>query len=373
MIKIGVSQVSLLAASVLIILVCIAGTAEADFIFGEPANLGPTINTSAGDEAPSLSADGLMLVFHSDRSGGYGEIDLWMTTRTTMTEPWAEPVNVGPSVNGASSDWCPSLSPDGCTLYFGSRRPGGMGNSDIWMSTRATREDPWSEAVNLGSAINTAGNDGTPSISSDGLELYFTSLNRPGGRGDDDIWVSTRETEDSEWGVPTNLGSVINTAHEELWPAISANGLSLVFSSGFLGSPRPGGLGGSDIWMTRRKSRDADWEEPINLSSPVNTSSAEMCPFLSADFRTLYFSVGKFGAAELWQAPVIPIVDFNDDGIVDGMDINIMVDCWGTDESLCDIGPMPWGDGVVDVQDLIVLVEHMVETRAAIDDGDDVE
>ena len=64
---------------------------------------------------------------------------------------------------------------------------------------------------------------------------------------------------------------------------------------------------------------------------------------------------------DLWQAPIIPIVDLNSDGIVDSADMVIMVDNWGTDNSLCDIGPMPWGDGVVDVEDLIVLAEHLFE------------
>jgi hypothetical protein len=89
-----------------------------------------------------------------------------------------------------------------------------------------------------------------------------------------------------------------------------------------------------------------------------------MTPAISADGSTLYFSsnrLGGLGNYDLWQAPLIPIVDFNGDEIVDSADMCIMVDYWGTDEPLCDIGPMPWGDGVVDVQDLIVLAKHLFE------------
>ena len=68
-----------------------------------------------------------------------------------------------------------------------------------------------------------------------------------------------------------------------------------------------------------------------------------------------------------------PVVDFNGDGTVDVMDIDIMIDCWGTDDPLCDIGPYPWGDGIVDVEDLVVLVEYIVENRAVADDTDEVE
>ncbi len=70
---------------------------------------------------------------------------------------------------------------------------------------------------------------------------------------------------------------------------------------------------------------------------------------------------GGFGISDIWQASIEPIVDLNEDGIVDATDMCIMVDNWGTDEPLCDIGPMPWGDGIVDVQDLIVLAEHLFE------------
>jgi len=346
---------------VLALLITMAGNVKADFIFSTPTNLGPAVNSEADDESSSISADGLILVFFSTRPGGYGELDLWMTTRETISEPWGESVNMGPLVNSPDADWCPSLSPDGCTLYFGSRRAGGIGNSGIWMSTRATREDDWSEPVNLGSNVNTAGNDGTPFISEDGLELYFSSLFRSGGYGGNDIWVSTRESIEDEWGVPTNLGEVINTGDEELFPILSTDGLSLFFSSGLLGSARPGGLGGSDIWMARRESRDSEWTEPVNLGAPVNSSISEWAPSITADGSTMYFSAGGFGAGNLYEVSIEPVVDLNADGIVDAADMCIMIDNWGTDEPLCDIGPMPWGDGIVDVQDLIVLAEHLFE------------
>ncbi len=348
-----------------VVLALIVEVANADFTFGEPTNLGAMVNSSANDAEPSISADGLILIFVSPRPDGYGQLDLWMTTRAMTIEPWGEPVNLGPSINGPKWDYCPSLSPDGCTLYYGSERPGGYGPSDIWVSTRATTDDAWGEPVNLGPTINHSGADGMPFISEDGSELYFTSLSRSGGYGGDDIWVSSRETKEDEWGTAVNLGPPVNSAYEEIWPTLSADGLLLFFSSGVWDSARPGGLGKSDIWMARRKSRDADWGEPVNLGSPVNSPEHDTAPALSADGCTLYFSSrnrpGGLGRYDLWQAPVIPIVDLNGDGIVDAADMCIIVDNWGTDEPLCDIGPMPWGDGIVDVQDLIVLAEHLFE------------
>jgi Tol biopolymer transport system component len=346
---------------VLALLAGMAGQAKADFVFGTPTNLGLLVNSTADDGSPSISADGLTLVFVSNRPGGHGEADLWMTTRATKSDPWEEPVNLGSPVNTPDPDWCMSLSHDGCTLYYASQRSGGEGGSDIWVSTRATTDDVWGEPVNLGTIINHSGHDGTPFISEDGLELYFTSLFRSGGYGGDDIWVSTRESNEDEWGTPMNLGPVVNSQFEEIFPVLSTDGLSLFFSSGLIGPGRPGGSGRSDIWVTRRKTRDADWGEPVNLGQPVNSSLGEWSPTFSADGSTLYFSAGVFGSGDLYEVSIDPVVDLNDDGIVDSADMVIMVDNWGTDEPLCDIGPMPWGDGIVDVQDLIVLAEHLFE------------
>ena len=78
------------------------GSANADFMFGEPANLGPTF-TSPGVDEPSISADGLELYFRSNRSGGSGNYDLWVTTRATKDDPWNEPANLGPMVNATTS------------------------------------------------------------------------------------------------------------------------------------------------------------------------------------------------------------------------------------------------------------------------------
>ena len=103
----------------------------------------------------------------------------------------------------------------------------------------------------------------------------------------------------------------------------------------------------------------------------VNSSVEDVGPTISHDGRTLFFMSmrsGGFGQFDAWQVSVEPMVDFDGDGAVDGVDINIMVANWDTDNPLCDIGPMPWGDGVVDVQDLIVLVEHLVEARVNADD-----
>jgi hypothetical protein len=137
----------------------------------------------------------------------------------------------------------------------------------------------------------------------------------------------------------------------------------------FFGSSRPGGSGGHDLWVTTRASVSDPWGEPANLGPTVNSSTFDDSPSISADGSTLSFMStrpGGVGSYDLWQVSIVPLVDFNGDGIVDCADMCIMVDYWGTDEPLCDIGPMPWGDGVVDVQDLVVLAEHLFTYPGAV-------
>jgi len=340
--------------------------ANADFIFGEPMNMGQTINTSHGEGPGCFSSDGLEMYFVSDRPGWEGSWDIWVTRRDTIGDDWDTPMNLGPPVNSSALDYGPSISADGLELYFCSERPGGEGPPDIWVTTRATVSDPWGPPLNLGPPVNTSGQEHAPRLSTDGLELYFSSYERPGGYGAADIWVTKRTKVNDPWGPPINLGSVVNSSADENFPIISADGLSLYFSEDYHGPYRPGGFGDIDMWVTTRASVNDPWETPLNLGPIVNSSSVDSGPLISPDGSMLYFCSerpGGFGGwwGDLYQARVIPIVDFNGDGIVDSADMCIMVDSWHTDNSLCDIGPTPLGDGIVDVQDLIVLAEYLFE------------
>jgi Tol biopolymer transport system component len=329
------------------------GSAKADFTFGEPLNMGQIINSSVFDTSPCISPDSLELYFASERSGGSGGDDLYVTTRPKVIDPWGEPMNLGQTVNSSFHDWKPSISTDGLSLYFTSGRSGGYGGySDIWMTTRITKDDPWKEPEPLGPTINSSGYEGHPSISADGLMLYFSS-DKAGGFGSDDIWVSTRQTTEDEWDIPVNLGPIVNSSTMDGWIDVCSNNCVLFFSSNRSGN--------WDIWMTTRKTTEEDWGEPVNLGSPVNTSAIELGSSISSDGSMLYFHStrpGGYGSRDLWQAPIIPIVDFNSDGNIDTDDLLIMINNWGTDESLCDIGPMPWGDGVVDIEDLKVFIKY---------------
>jgi len=341
-----------------------AEVANADFVFGEPTNLGSPINTSYNDGRPCISADGLTLYFSSTRPGGQGSRDIWLATRATTSEPWGEPVNLGPQINTSDGEGAPILSADGLSLYFNSNQSSGYGQTDIWVTTRALVSDIWSEPVNLGPTVNSSAWDAHSSISADGLSLFFGSNREKTGTAYEAycyIYVTTRPTTNDPWGVPVRLGPTVNPGLEYDCdgPSISADGKVLFFYSN-----RPGGIGGSwDLWMARRAAEDDEWGTAVNLGPTVNDSNNDDLPLISPDGSTLFFvseRPGGFGERDIWQVPIEPVVDLNGDGIVDCADICIMVDHWGTDEPLCDIGPTPLGDGIVDVQDLIVLAEYLL-------------
>jgi len=325
--------------------------ARADFVFGEPENLGPAVNSPDLEGFFDISSDGLELYFGSDRPGGQGD-DIWVTKRENVIDPWELSFNPGTPVNGPYSEGAPCITPDGLSLYFGSNRPGGLGNWDIYVTKRATIEDPWEEPVNLGASVNSASDESSPSISADGLSLYFQS-SRPGGLGGIDIYVTTRELISDPWVPAVNLGSTVNNTGIDLCPRISNDGLLLYFSRFPSGMAYP-----PELWLTRRRSISDFW------SSPVNIGLAAASPKFSADESIIFFSshgYGGYGGPDFFQVSIEPVVDLNSDGIVDCADMCIMVDNWGTDEPLCDIGPTPFGDGIVDVEDLIVLAEHLFE------------
>ena len=328
-----------------------SSTVQADFTFGTPVNLDTVVPFLADSIVECFSFDGLELFICSWRPGGSGATDIWVLKRSSAQDDWGPPENLGPIVNGAGTDAGSSLSADGLELYFNSDRPGGYGNYDLYVTRRATRTSPWGPPINLGSKVNSAGLEGFPWISSSGLELHFLSA-RAGGYGGFDLYVSRRATVNDPWEAAVNLGSVVNSSLNEASSCLSPDGLLLFFQDA--GAPRPGGYGNGDLWMTRRAGPAGPWGPPVNLGPKVNTSMTEMRPCIPPDGSALYFNTGSTN----WRAPIVPVVDFNADIKVDIVDLVMLVDDWGTNKTLCDIGPMPWGDGKVDIEDLKVFMTY---------------
>jgi tetratricopeptide (TPR) repeat protein len=302
------------------------GSAVADFILATPTILSATINSSANDSFPCISPNGLSLYFASSRTVGLGELDLYVATREEKSDDWGKPINLGPKINSSYAELFSCISPDGLSFYFNSDRPGSYsGWWDAWVVTRATIEDDWSEPVNLGPTINGPGGAGVTKISANGLSLLFGSWDdRPGGYGSCDGWLVTRATIHDDWEEPVNLGPPINSSASEHCTGVSDDGLIMFFSSGCLGPARPDGAGGGDLWISTRSGKDESWGEPMNLGPTVNTFTDELGPNISSDGSTLYFCAGRpggFGSFDLWQVSLVPIVDTNGNGKIDVVDL----------------------------------------------------
>jgi len=173
---------------------------------------------------------------------------------------------------------------------------------------------PWSAAVNVQSipgtdpALNTEFLDGCPTLARDGRTLFMAS-NRTNGKGLLDIWVASRESADAPWGEPVNVGWPVNTEADEFCPSPARDGHLFFFVS-----TRPGGCGGSDIWVTRRRSDQLGWDEPINLGCHLNSAGNEASPFLIEERGAgpvLYFSSNRAGG----YAPDAPGAIIGDDDI----------------------------------------------------------
>ncbi|MHC4109502.1 MAG: TolB family protein [Planctomycetota bacterium] len=355
------SKIDLLLIGLLAVFLAGGGRAKADFIFGTPTNLGSTVNSSYGDWDPSISGDGLTLYLGSDRLGGSGFVDIWVTTRPTTSDPWGLPVNLGAPVNTSAQDFGPSISADDLQLYFSSNRLGGSGDIDLYVTTRPTTSDPWGPPVNLGSTVNSSYSEHSPDISADGLSLYFCDWpnQRPGGFGNDDLWVTMRQTKSNPWASPVNFGLTVNSSAGDGAPSISADGLAFFFDS-----TRFGGQGDGDIWVTTRKTTTDPWGTPVNLGSSVNSSVWDVTPDISGDGSTLYFSSNRTGGSgdnDLWQVPITPQVDFNGDWVTNVRDFCKLAIYWSQDESSVDIAPLPLGDSKVDFKDLKVLLEYWLK------------
>ncbi|MFN0048630.1 MAG: OmpA family protein [Cytophagales bacterium] len=175
----------------------------------------------------SISADGKTLVYTiCTQTGNTNNCDLFISNKEG--NEWSKPKNMGNGINSPFWDSQPTLSPDGKTIYFSSRRPGGYGEEDIWMA-KADENFTWTQAVNVGDLINTAGREVAPFIHPSMSTLYFSSDFHP-GYGSFDLFVSYSDTT-SNWSAPKNLGYPINTFLEESSIFITANGKKAYFSA----------------------------------------------------------------------------------------------------------------------------------------------
>ncbi|MCB0553430.1 MAG: PD40 domain-containing protein [Phaeodactylibacter sp.] len=198
------------------------------------------INTNLDEGMCTMVRDGRHLFFTAcGRAEGPGVCDIW----EALMSPDGEVSEVQPLKGYINSEKWESqavISCDGSTIYFSSKRPGGMGGTDIWYS-RLQDDGSWSDPQNLGPKINTELDEEAPFITNDGRTLYFSSSGHP-GMGDQDIFLSWLD-EKGEWALPVNLGPPVNSAFRELGLFLTADG-----QTGYFASDRPEGKGKLDIY-----------------------------------------------------------------------------------------------------------------------------
>src|SRR5215208_747111 len=243
----------------------------------------PAFNGPSLDGCPFISRDGKTFYMASNRPNGEGGIDIWVSTRASVDDPWGAPVNAGPPVNSSANDFCPTISRDGHELYFVSNRAGGCGGDDIYVTR--LRPDGWDPVANLGGDVNSAGNEASPfplPESGDGPVLYFSSTRA----GTNDLYRST-----SQGGVfgPASPIAELNTAAADGQPNVRRDGLEIFFFS------NRAGAAGNDIYAATRASTADPWSTPVNLGPDVNSAASETRPSLSWDGTTLYFGSNRTG------------------------------------------------------------------------------
>mgnify|MGYP000061167920 CR=1 FL=1 len=212
-------------------------------------------NTDAPEGMSTLVRNGRQLFFTAClRDSVAGPCDIWEALledgNVTATSTLGAPLN---SVYWESQA---AVSCDGKQLYFASNRPGGVGGTDIYVTERLPN-GLWSLPVNLGAPLNTPGDEEAPFISNDGKTLYFSSTGHL-GLGEQDIFMSWWDERLERWSVPINLGPPVNSPHRELGFYLSADG-----RTGFFASNRPGGQGGMDIY--RFELSEQLYGEPITF------------------------------------------------------------------------------------------------------------
>lgn len=226
------------------------------------------------------------------------EINNYIAQVNTAKELIAKPADVkvegmGDNINSEYDDKTPSITADGKTLIFNSRRPGKSSAldkegdngyfEDIYVSHWDTIKKMWGDAELLPGSINTEGHDACTSISPDGKQIFLFKNDAEGESRGGDVYVS-RLGSSGKWGAPKSLGKPVNTTYYEDGACISPDGKTMYFTS-----ERKGGFGHADIYIVKKKSR-SEWDKPENIGVDINTPEDEGGLFLAPDGKTLFFT-----------------------------------------------------------------------------------
>ena len=288
-----------------------------DCVFGPwsaPVNLGPAINGPFNDSHPWITKDGLSLYITTTRfSNNVNDEDIAVAHRRSRNSPWSTPERLGPTVNAVGfNDSLPSVSEDGLDLYFQSPRPGGFGAADIYVSHRndPTDDFAWQPAVNLGPNVNSPSPDSGPDFfQADGTDyLYFTRFPPdlpPGSVGKQaNIVLSTRPTGSGIGGWGKPVAvTELNSSFQQGRASIRRKDGLEMCISRTNDSQ---GFGGVDMYCSTRPSLSSPWSKPVNLGPTINTPFDDGGQAFDFSGRTLYFfsnRPGGFGMRDTNSSP----------------------------------------------------------------------
>lgn len=238
------------------------------YCYNPPVHLDAPINTPGFEGGPSLSASGLELYFPSDRPGalgGPGDQDIYVSRRSSVRDSWGPPERVPPPISSPFFDITPSISLDGLDLYFGSNRPGPFSPPwpDLWVSHRESVNDPWGDPMNLGPGVNTELFEGSISVSPDQRTAYFAGGYIPGLAFD--IYLSKRNSTDDPFGPRVKVPSPVNSDGQDYGPALTPSGHVMFFASSIDDPFIPGAV--SHLYVSERPDDRAPWGPRIYLDT----------------------------------------------------------------------------------------------------------
>ena len=253
------------------------------------------ISTDGGEAFPAISPDGTALYF-AKHGPGWTDFSLYEAGRAEGG--WGEPSRL--PFSGEYNDRAPFPSLDGSALFFSSDRPLPGSESvasdfNLWVA-RKDEAGEWSEPEPVPD-VNSEANDFHAAVTRDGV-LYFSS-DRPGGLGMYDLYRAVPEGEG--YGQPENLGSQINTAGEETDVYVDPEDTYLIV----VATDREGGRGGDDLWLSRRE--EGGWSALENLHGPTNSDTYEYGPFITPNRQYLYLTTHRRGLGDIVRMQVASI------------------------------------------------------------------
>jgi tetratricopeptide (TPR) repeat protein len=208
--------------------------------FLKSKNIGAPLSTPDGNvEVAGMSPNGDYMILYYDDAAGRG--DLYLSEMDKSKGAYRRAIKLDESINSKDYEIAATITNDGNTIYFASDRPGGFGGMDLYVSKRLPN-GKWGPAMNLGAEINTAYDEDYPSITADGKVLYFSSKGHT-NMGGYDIFKATADAATEKWSGVVNLGYPINTPEDNSNFRISDNG-----RYGYMAARRDDGLGDLDIY-----------------------------------------------------------------------------------------------------------------------------